>query len=186
VLDMLAAHPATAKFIAGKLAKHFIADDPPADAVAALADTFQKTGGDLAAVYARLIDLDAAWNGTGKYRSPYDWAVAIFRGFGVADAPRALRATQVLNMLGQRLYFAPSPAGWPDDSASWLAPESLLARIDYADAVGKAKADSDPIKLADTTVGPALGEESKFAVAHAPSRAEAIALLLVSPEFLRR
>jgi uncharacterized protein (DUF1800 family) len=91
-----------------------------------------------------------------------------------------------MNLLGQRLYYAPSPAGWPDDSASWLAPESLLARIDYAEAVGKAKADSDPLKLADIAVGPALGADSKFAIAHAPSRADAIALLLVSPEFLRR
>jgi uncharacterized protein (DUF1800 family) len=185
-LDDLAAHPATSQFIAGKLARHFIADDPPADAVAALADTFRKSGGDLRAVYEQLIDLDAAWNGPGKYRSPYDWTVATFRAFGTADAARAQRAVQAMNQLGQRLYYAPSPAGWPDDSASWLAPESLLARIDYAEAVGLAKAASDPLKLADATVGPALGAESRFAVVHAPSRAEAIALLLVSPEFLRR
>jgi uncharacterized protein (DUF1800 family) len=185
-LDMLAAHPSTATFIATKLARHFIADAPPADAVAALADTFRKTGGDLAAVYRRLIDLDAAWSGPGKYRSPYDWTVATFRAFGVSDAPRAQRAVQAMNQLGQRLYYAPSPAGWPDDSASWLAPEALLARIDYAEAVGKAKADKDPLTLADATVGSAMGADSKFAVAHAPSRAEAIALLLVSPEFLRR
>ena len=186
VLEMLAAHPSTAKFIATKLARHFIADDPPPAAVAALADTFKTTGGDLTAVYTRLIDLDAAWNGTGKYRSPYDWTVATFRAFGTADSDHASRAVQTLNRLGQRLYFAPSPAGWPDDSASWLAPESLLARIDYAEAVGKAKADSDPTKLADATVGPALDDDARFAITHAPSRAEAIALLLVSPQFLRR
>ncbi|MES1153034.1 MAG: DUF1800 domain-containing protein [Dongia sp.] len=185
-IEMLATHPATAKFIATKLARHFIADDPPSKAVEALADTFQSTNGDLTAVYTRLIDLDAAWSGDGKYRSPYDWTVATFRAFEAADADRAQRAVQVLNRLGQRLYFAPSPAGWPDDSASWLAPESLLARIDYAEAVGKAKADSDPLKLADATVGPVLDDDARFAIAHAPSRAEAIALLLVSPEFLRR
>jgi len=186
VLNMLAAHPATAKFIATKLAKHFIADNPPADAVAALADTFRSTGGDLTATYTRLIDLDAAWRGDGKYRSPYDWTVATFRAFGSADQDHADRAVQTVNRLGQRLYFAPSPAGWPDDSASWLAPESLLARIDYAEAVGKAKADSDPVKLADATVGPALDDNARFAITHAPSRADAIALLLVSPQFLRR
>jgi uncharacterized protein (DUF1800 family) len=185
-LNMLAAHPATATFIATKLAKHFIADDPPAAAVAALADTFRTTGGDLAAVYGRLIDLEAAWNGPGKYRSPYDWTVATFRAFGVADGARAQRAVQAMNQLGQRLYFAPSPAGWPDDSASWLGPEALLARIDYAQAVGKAKAGSDPMQLADATIGPVLDADSRFALTHAPSRAEAIALLLVMPEFLRR
>jgi uncharacterized protein (DUF1800 family) len=185
-LEDLARHPATATFIAGKLARHFIADDPPPAAVAALAETFRATDGDLAALYGRLVDLDSAWSGSGKYRSPYDWTVATFRAFGVADAAGARRAVQAARDLGQRLYFAPSPAGWPDDSASWLAPEALLARIDYAGAVGKARSGRDPIHLANTAVGPALGAESRFAVAHAPSRAEAIALLLVSPEFLRR
>jgi uncharacterized protein (DUF1800 family) len=185
-LENLARRPATARFIATKLARHFIADDPPPAAIAALAETFTKTDGDLSAVYARLIDLDAAWEGEGKYRAPYDWVVAIFRAFA-ADAPdRARRAVQAVNQLGQRLYFAPSPAGWPDDAASWLAPESLLARVDYAEAVGRTKGESDPMQLADLAVGPTLTAESKFAIQHAPSRGDAVALLLVSPEFLRR
>jgi uncharacterized protein (DUF1800 family) len=185
-LEDLARRPATARFIATKLARHFIADDPPQAAVTALAETFTKTDGDLTAVTTRLIDLDAAWTGDGKYRSPYDWVVAIFRAFA-ADAPdRATRAVQALNQLGQRLYFAPSPAGWPDDSASWLSPESLLARVDYAEAVGRTKGESDPMQLADFSVGASLSTESKLSIQRAPSRSDAVALLLVSPEFLRR
>ncbi len=185
-LENLARHPATARFIATKLVRHFIADDPPPAAVGSLAETFTRTDGDLAAVYRQLIDLDAAWSGEGKYRSPYDWVVAIFRAFA-ADAPdRATRAVQALNQLGQRLYFAPSPAGWPDDSAAWLSPESLLARVDYAEAVGRSKGESDPMQLADFTVGAALSTESKLSIQRAPSRSDAVALLLVSPEFLRR
>jgi len=185
-LEDLARRPATARFIATKLARHFIADDPPQAAVTALAETFTKTDGDLTAVTARLIDLDAAWTGDGKFRSPYDWVVAIFRAFA-ADAPdRAQRAVQAMNQLGQRLYFAPSPAGWPDDSASWLSPESLLARVDYAEAVGRTKSESDPMQLADLSVGPSLSTESKLSIQRAPSRSDAVALLLVSPEFLRR
>ena len=189
-LEDLAHRPATAHFIATKLARHFIADDPPKEAVAALADTFTATGGDLTAVYGRMIDLDVAWQdldqGGGKYRAPYDWVVAIFRAFAADGDVKARRAVQALNRLGQRPYFAPSPAGWPDDASSWLAPESLLARIDYAESVGKARADSDPLRLADLTLGTTISPESDFAVTHAPSRADAIALLLVSPEFLRR
>ncbi|WP_395016643.1 DUF1800 family protein [Dongia sp.] len=185
-LEDLARHPATARFIATKLARHFIADAPPPEAVAALADTFAKTDGDLTAVYARLIDLDAAWSGEGKYRSPYDWVVAIFRAFAADTPDRASRAVQALNQLGQRLYFAPSPAGWPDDSSSWLAPESLLARVDYAEAVGRSKSESDPLQLADQSVGASLSTESKLSIQRAPSRSDAVALLLVSPEFLRR
>ncbi|HVO04680.1 MAG TPA: DUF1800 domain-containing protein [Candidatus Cybelea sp.] len=190
VLEDLARHPSTARFIATKLARHFIADDPPSSAVATLAETFTKTDGDLAAVTTRLIDLDEAWGGDGKYRAPYDWVVAIFRAFGAGDNSggdqKGHSAVQVLDHLGQRPFFAPSPAGWPDDAASWLAPESLLARIDYAQAVGKARAETDPMKIVDGTVGPAISAESRFSVEHAPSRPEAIALLLVSPEFLRR
>jgi uncharacterized protein (DUF1800 family) len=185
-LEDLARHPSTARFIAAKLARHFIADSPPPEAVAALAETFTRSDGDLAAVYRRLIDLDAAWGGDGKYRAPYDWVVAIFRAFGAEAPDRASRAVQALNQLGQRLYFAPSPAGWPDDSAAWLAPESLLARVDYAEAVGRSKGDSDPLQLADLTVGAALSTESKLSIQRAPSRGDAVALLLVSPEFLRR
>ena len=185
-LEDLARRPATAHFVASKLARHFIADDPPQAAVTALAETFTKTDGDLTAVTARLIDLDAAWTGDGKYRSPYDWVVAIFRAFA-ADAPdRASRAVQAMNQLGQRLYFAPSPAGWPDDSAAWLSPESLLARVDYAEAVGRTKGESDPMQLADLSVGASLSTESKLSIQRAPSRSDAVALLLVSPEFLRR
>jgi uncharacterized protein (DUF1800 family) len=185
-LDDLARRPATARFIATKLARHFIADDPPAGAVTALAETFTKTDGNLGAVYARLIDFDPAWAGEGKYRTPYDWVVAIFRAFAADDPDRARRAVQAVNQLGQRLYFAPSPAGWPDDSASWLAPESLLARVDYAEAVGRTKGESDPMQLAELSVGASLTPESKVAIQRAPSRGDAVALLLVSPEFLRR
>jgi uncharacterized protein (DUF1800 family) len=182
----LAQHPETARFIATKLARHFIADDPPSAAVAALTDTFIRTKGDLGAVYRRLIELEVSWQGDGKFRSPYDWVVAIFRAFAADDPARARRAVQALDRLGQRPFFAPSPAGWPDDSASWLAPESLLARIDYAEAVGRARADADPARLADALFGPTLAAQSRFAVEHAPSRAEAVALLLVSPDFMRR
>jgi uncharacterized protein (DUF1800 family) len=185
-LDDLARRPATARFIATKLARHFIADDPPPGAVATLAETFTRTDGDLSALYAQLIDLDAAWQGAGKYRTPHDWVVAIFRAFAADDPDRAKRAVQAVNQLGQRLYFAPSPAGWPDDAVSWLAPESLLARVDYAEAVGRAKGERDPMQLADLSVGAALTNESKLAIQRAPSRSDAVALLLVSPEFLRR
>jgi uncharacterized protein (DUF1800 family) len=185
-IEDLVRRPAAARFIATRLAQHFIADDPPPAAVAALAETFTKTDGDLSAVYARLIDLDAAWAGAGKYRSPYDWVVAIFRAFAADGPGPAQRAAAAINQLGQRLYFAPSPAGWPDDDASWMAPEALLARVDYAEAIGRTKGESDPIRLADLSLGATLTAQSKFAIEHAPSRGDAVALLLVSPEFLRR
>jgi uncharacterized protein (DUF1800 family) len=185
-LEDLARRPATARFIAKKLARHFIADDPPPEVVAALAETFTKTDGDLAAVSARLVDLDAAWSGAGKYRTPYEWVVAIFRAFAADDPDRAKNALQAMRQLGQRLHFAPSPAGWPDDSAYWLAPESLLARVDYAEAVGRTKGEVDPLQLAGQSLGATLTPESKQAIERAPSRSDAVALLLVSPEFLRR
>lgn len=184
-LDVLASHPGTARFIATKLARHFIADDPPVEAVAALSTTFARTDGDLSAVYAALIDLDPAWVDGGKYRTPYDWVIAIFRAFAAEKSRDVSFAIQAVKQLGQRLHYAPSPAGWPDDS-SWLAPEALLERIKYAATVGQSRGEIDPSQLADATLGTTISSDSKFAIEHAPSRGDSIALLLVSPEFLNR
>lgn len=186
ILD-LAHHPATSTYIATKLARHFIADQPPPAAVAALADAFRRSEGDLAVVYSTLVGLDAAWAAPAKYRSPQDWVVAIFRAFAADRPEQAQRAVQAMDKLGQRMFFAPSPAGWPDTAAAWLAPDALMARIDYAQAVGKALAGAtDPLRLAEATIGAGLSDPSRFQIKQAPSRAEALALLLVSPEFMRR
>lgn len=185
-LAMLASHPSTARHIATKLARHFIADDPPASAIEALSQTFLDTDGDLAAVYRALIELPEAWQPhLTKVRTPNDLLIAALRAFDVRKADDRTAAT--LRLLGQVPWTAPSPAGWPDDATGWLGPEALMRRIDWSVAVaGLAERAMDPRQLLNTAVGPLVSATTQFHVDGAPSALEGIALVLSSPEFQRR
>ncbi len=187
-LQDLARHPATARHLATQLARHFIADDPPAAAVAALEREYRDSDGDLGRVTRRLISLPEAWQpAQRKLRSPNDWVTAVFRAVDPQADDRGLKALGVLRQLGQLPMMAPSPAGWPDMLADWLSPEALMARIDLAQLFGRRLgAAIDPRQLAEATVGPILSQDTHVQIVNAPSRAEGLALLLVSPEFMRR
>ncbi|MBV9316980.1 MAG: DUF1800 domain-containing protein, partial [Gammaproteobacteria bacterium] len=119
VLRDLARERATAHFIATKLARHFITDEPPPQVVARLADAFARSGGDLPSVYAALVDTREAWlEPLAKYKTPADYVVSSFRGLAVpVEAGRAPLAP--FEILGQRTWQPGSPAGWPDRSADW-------------------------------------------------------------------
>jgi uncharacterized protein (DUF1800 family) len=118
-------------------------------------------------------------------RTPVDFAIAALR----ANEPPSLtpRLLGALNLLGQPLWSAPQPNGWPDRAADWAAPEAMLRRIDFAYALaGHFGSQQDPEELAQTVLGPLLRPVTRDAVRRAGSRREAIALLLASPEFQRR
>lgn len=181
----LCAHPATARHLAGKIARHFLADDPPPAAVAALERELVASGGDLSAVARRLVALPASWSlPMTKARPPEEWLIAMRRAFAVEDEVPALKVVAGLQQLGQLPFAAPSPAGWPEDSAGWLGPEALMARLDFASAAARRIHVARPAALVDQILGPDAAEESRFQVERAPSAADAAALLLVSPEFM--
>jgi uncharacterized protein (DUF1800 family) len=183
----LCAHPATAQHIATKVARHFLADDPPPAAVAALAQEFTASGGDLSAVARRLVALPASWSlPMSKARQPEEWLIAMRRAFAIDGDLPALRTLGALKQLGQVPFAAPSPAGWPDESAGWLGPEALMARLDFAGAVAQRIRVAQPQTLADQVFGPGVADESRLQIERAPSVSDAVALLLVSPEFMLR
>lgn len=187
VLRDLAVHPATARFIATKLTRHFIADDPPAAAVARVAVAFSESGGDLPTVYRALIASPEAWGQpAAKYKTPSDFIVSAYRGLELPV--RADKApVGLFQLLGQRIWGPGSPAGWPDLSADWDGASELLKRIEWADAVGqRIGSRSNAMALAPQLLGKALSAATRESVAHAASGAQAIALLLASPEFMRR
>ncbi|MDQ2778373.1 MAG: DUF1800 domain-containing protein, partial [Pseudomonadota bacterium] len=128
VLHDLSRHPATARFIAIKLARHIVADDPPPALVARLADRFSRTDGDLAAVYGELIDAPEAWAlPPQKLKTPEEFVISAMRLLQIdeAGAKRLLaRAPDGgSGQLGQRVQAAASPAGWPDRAEEWLGPD---------------------------------------------------------------
>ena len=138
VLRDLAARPATARFIATKLARHFIADDPPAPAVDRMAAAFARSGGDLPTVYRALIDSPQAWEQPeSKFKTPSDFIVSSFRGLELPvrqdKAPIGL-----FQLLGQRIWCPGSPAGWPDRGADWDGASELFKRIEWAERCGTA------------------------------------------------
>jgi uncharacterized protein (DUF1800 family) len=185
-IDMLCAHPATANHVAHKLARHFIADDPPPAAVATLAKAFRDSHGDLAHVTATLVRLDATWaQPLAKMRSPNDFVIATLRATG-AEVPDD-RLVNAMNLLGQMPFAAPSPAGWPDKAADWTGPDAILRRIDWSLAFGQRLGSRiDARALLDTALGDLADAALRQAVARAPSPAEALGLALSSPAFQRR
>jgi uncharacterized protein (DUF1800 family) len=113
VLADLARHPSTAKFIATKFVRHFVADDPPPALVARLADVFARTDGDLKALAIALVDSDEAWKAPlTKIRSPYEFLMATGRLLGrIPEDPG--RYLGGLNVLGQPLWSPAGPNGFP-------------------------------------------------------------------------
>jgi uncharacterized protein (DUF1800 family) len=185
VLADLAAHPATARRIAAKLATHFVADQPPKMLIDRLAKTFLDTKGDLAAVTRVLVSAPEAWTAPAtKLRTPQEFVVAAYRALGKTPDPGAILG--VLGVLGQPLWQPVGPNGFSDQSAEWASPEGISARLDAAAQWGRQNAKLDPQALLDSAIGPAASPETRQAVARAESRAQAVALLFMSPEFQRR
>lgn len=183
----IARHPSTAKFIAAKFARHFVADDPPPALVARLQDTFTKTDGDLNALTLALIDSDEAWSTPlTKMRNPYDFLVATGRLLThVPEDPAPY--LNGLNLLGQPLWSPAGPNGFPDTSAAWAAPEGMKLRLDIsAQLAGRVASTVDARNLIEVAFADAVSSETRRAVERAESRPQALALLLMSPEFQRR
>jgi uncharacterized protein (DUF1800 family) len=185
VLLDLARHPATAQHIATKLARHFIADEPPPRLVEALRSTFLASGGDLKQVARVLVSAPEAWETQRtKLKRPGEWLVAATRATGVT-APDARPIIGALNMLGEPLWRPPAPKGFDDVNAAWL--DGLAQRLDIANQFGRRVTQPiDPKELVETALGPLASPETRQTVARAETRPQAIALLLMSAEFQRR
>ena len=186
-LEDIARHPSTAKFIATKFARHFVADDPPQALVARLQEVFRKSDGDLKALATALVDSDEAWQAPQtKMRSPYEFLVATGRLLSqIPDDPS--RYLGGLNLLGQPLWTPAGPNGFPDTNAAWAAPEGMKLRLDISAQVASRLADTvDPRDLLELAAADAASPETRRTVERAESRQQALALLLMSPEFQRR
>ena len=185
-LRTFALHPKTATHLATKLARHFVADDPPAKLVDRLADAYIKSDGELTSVYRVLIDSDESWREPlAKFKTPHDFAISAYR---LLDFPpdNLQPITAFLTQAGQRPYTPGSPAGWADTAATWSSGDALLKRIEFATAAGRRIGDRiDPTARAGEVLG-ALGEHTTMSIRGAESGAQAFALLLASPEFQRR
>ncbi len=186
VLIDFANHPKTAHHISFKLARHFIADEPPEAAVMALTQTFMQTGGELAAVYRTLIARPEAWSlQVPKMKNSYDLVISAARLCGGVVEP--LWYLQSLRFLGDVPLNANSPAGYPDTVKQIAGPEAVLRRIEWAKgAANKLLPHTDIMALAEMAIGPIMGNATRTALTQTTEPKEQLAVLLGSPEFQRR
>jgi uncharacterized protein (DUF1800 family) len=189
VLSDLATHPATARHIATKLARHFVADTPPPSLVTKLETVFLKSGGDLPSIYRTLIEAPESWAAQpAKFKSPWEWTVSSMRALSVADFPgQPQAAVGLFNQMGQPIWKPGSPKGFGDMSADWAGPAGLMRRVESAGRFARLAANRvDARQLAPAILPGTLNAKTAEHIARAESPEQGLALLLVSPEFLRR
>ncbi|HSV03126.1 MAG TPA: DUF1800 family protein [Phenylobacterium sp.] len=187
ILADLAAKPQTARFVCGKIARHFVADAPSPALTARLEKAWTGSGGDLSQVAEALIAAPEAWDpNPAKFKTPYEFLVSSYRAAGAA--PQAIsQVAPILTALGQKPFTPGSPKGWPEDAGAWAAPDAVVKRMQFAQGfAAQATQGRDPKELAAQALGPRLSPATATAIARAESRPEGFALLLMSPEFQRR
>jgi len=185
VLRDLARHPATAEHVALKLARHFVADQPPPALTDRLMKSFRDTAGDLKELAKTLVTSPEAWEARSeKLKRPAEWIVASLRAAHVVpDDIRRINRAQLL--LGEPLWNSSAPTGFSDDNAAWL--DGVAQRIDIANSFAQRQPpDIDAAAIAERALGPLASAETRRSMAGAASRQQALVVLLMAPEFQRR
>lgn len=185
VLADLARHPATARHIGEKLARHFVADDPPPALVAKLAKTFLDTDGDLKQVARTLVTAEESWIAPRqKLKPPAEWIAGVIRlSETAADIPIG-RIMNAQVALGAPLWRPPAPNGYSDIEAAWI--DGVPRRIDIATEFAGRASRAEPVELLESGLGPLASTQTRETIARAESRSQGLALLVMAPEFLRR
>ncbi len=186
VLQDVSIAPATATHVMTKLARHFAGDTPPPALVARLQAAFLSSGGDLPTVYRALIASPEVWvERPLKFKTPWEWTISSMRALNVKTAdPQAM--VGLLNQLGQPTWKPGQPIGYDDIAASWAGPDAVLRRVEAAERFASRAANVDARALAPRVLPGAVSPATQSALAACESPAQALALLLVTPEFLRR
>jgi uncharacterized protein (DUF1800 family) len=155
VLDVLARHPATARFIATKLARRFISDDPPAQLVDRAAAVFLKTDGSITETLRAIVtspEFFSANTYRAKMRSPFEYVAAAMRGLNAdTDADRAV--LDALNRMGQPLFGRVTPDGYGDRTSQWLSSGAMVARFNFASALANNRIKGTKIDFAKLLSG---------------------------------
>ncbi|MEO7272102.1 MAG: DUF1800 domain-containing protein, partial [Vicinamibacterales bacterium] len=199
VLDILATHPSTARFISTKLVRRFVADTPPPALVERAATRFHETDGDIREVVRTIItspEFFAAAAYRAKVKTPFEFVVSAVRATGT-EAPSGLPFVAALRELGMPLYMCQPPTGYADRADAWVNTGALLARMNFAVSLtspkrgrGNPATPADPDVARNTLVTEVLGGDLSAAtestIAQAQQASQAIALLLGSPEFQKR
>ena len=139
VIEILVRHPSTAKFIAIKLVRRFVSDSPPGALVAQVADTYLRTGGDVKAMLRVIFtsrEFAAVDAERAKIKKPLEYVASAVRALGGSVDPRGgFQLARAIGEIGETLYGAQPPTGWPDRAEAWVNAGTLLARMNFAVAL---------------------------------------------------
>jgi uncharacterized protein (DUF1800 family) len=187
VLEMLAVHPSTAHHIATKLARHFAGDEPPPALVARLEKRFLETSGDLPSLYRVLIESPECWApAPAKFKTPWEWSVSSLRALGSRDLEK-FAAVGLMRQLGQPVWQPGSPAGWDDVGPAWAGPDAIMRRVEAAERIAARTRDQVDARTRAAEIFPGtLSNATAQSIARAESPGQGVALMLVSPEMMRR
>ena len=203
VLALLARHPATARFISTKLARRFVADDPPATVVERAAATFKATDGNIREVVRTIVtspEFFAAAAYRAKVKTPFEFAVSAVRAAAL-ELPNALPIVAAVRNLGMPLYGCQPPTGYADKAEAWVNSGALLNRMNFALSLATARQVAGPrqqrardlpapsvtsdMVIASVLAGD-LSQSTAATIDKAATEPQALALVLGSPEFQRR
>jgi uncharacterized protein (DUF1800 family) len=202
VLDILAKHPSTARFISAKLARRFVADEPPPSLVDRAAARFRDTDGDIREVVRTIITSPEFFSASArraKVKTPFEFVISAVRATG-AELADGLPTANALRTLGMPLYGCQPPTGYSDRADAWVNTGALLNRMNFAVSLSngggggrgrRAQAAAGPVQItADQISREVLAGEvaatTVATVARATSEPQRIALLLGSPDFQKR
>jgi uncharacterized protein (DUF1800 family) len=190
VLDILAKHPATARFIATKLARRFVSDTPPPALVDRVAKTFRDTDGDIREVVRTIVtspEFFAAEAYRAKVKTPFEFVVSAVRATGT-DVLEATPLVQAVRQLGMPLYMCQPPTGYADRADAWVNTGALLNRMNFALQLvsGRMRVVEPGGGSVSAALAGDLSESTAATIAKASDPKQVAALTLGSPEFQRR
>jgi uncharacterized protein (DUF1800 family) len=195
ILDLLAKHPSTARFISTKLARRFVSDDPPAPLVERAAQKFLSTDGDIREVVRVIVtspEFFAAEAQRAKVKSPFEFVASAMRATA-AEAQTTLPVVQQLRDMGMPLYGCQPPTGYADRADAWVNTGALLSRMNFAVALASGRMrgvmPSGAVtagSIASTALSGNVSAATRETMAKATAAPQAMALVLGSPEFQRK
>jgi uncharacterized protein (DUF1800 family) len=201
VLDILARHPATARFISKKLAQRFVADDPPQKLIDKMAKTFRDKNGDIREVMKTMLTSDEFFSQAAyraKVKTPFEMIVSAVRATG-AQVDFAFPLANQIAQLGEPLYRKLEPTGYSDANSEWVNSAALLARMNFALSLAQNKVPGSKLDAALFSGAPAdIARQVLFTDAkpetlaaiekqtQGSNNAPVVGLMLGSPDFQRR
>jgi len=196
VLDLLARHPSTAHFIALKLARRFVSDDPPQSIINKVAESFRQSDGDIPTVLRTIFgspEFNSPEAFQAKVKMPLEYVASALRATG-AEVQMSHQLLRYLGRMGEPLFLAQPPTGYPDVGSSWTSSDMLLTRMNFAADLVANRIPGSRVRLEDVgdrdslarLVAPdALSPTTRSALAETEG-SQAIALIMAAPEFQRR